>query len=68
MKISGVSLEHIPKSLSPTGHIDSAPKDFTVWVSCIISHIAVVQGVIMADRLSQKTFFGDCSSNYLLGY
>ncbi|CAG2063290.1 unnamed protein product [Timema podura] len=29
--ISGVSLEHIPKSLSPTGKIDSAPKDFSVW-------------------------------------
>ncbi|XP_064635667.1 SUN domain-containing protein 1-like [Lineus longissimus] len=25
------SLEHIPKALSPTGHIDSAPKDFSVW-------------------------------------
>ena len=26
------SLEHIPKALSPTGKIDSAPKDFSVWV------------------------------------
>lgn len=25
------SMEHIPKSLSSTGTIDSAPKDFTVW-------------------------------------
>ncbi|XP_022250811.1 SUN domain-containing protein 2-like isoform X3 [Limulus polyphemus] len=25
------SLEHIPKSLSPKGSIDSAPKDFSVW-------------------------------------
>ncbi|KAL4239314.1 Secreted beta-glucosidase sun1 [Mactra antiquata] len=27
---SGFTLEHIPKSLAPTGEIDSAPKDFTV--------------------------------------
>lgn len=27
------SLEHIPKSLSPTGHIESAPRDFSVYVS-----------------------------------
>lgn len=25
-------LEHIPKSLSPTGNITSAPRDFTVFV------------------------------------
>ncbi|XP_013386889.1 SUN domain-containing protein 2 isoform X1 [Lingula anatina] len=28
---SAFSLEHIPKALSPTGVIDSAPKDFSVW-------------------------------------
>lgn len=28
---TGFSLEHIPKSLSPTGTIDSAPKEFTVY-------------------------------------
>ena len=28
-----VSLEHIPKSLSPTGRIDSAPREFAVYVS-----------------------------------
>ncbi|ESO87174.1 hypothetical protein LOTGIDRAFT_106980, partial [Lottia gigantea] len=28
---SGFTLEHIPKSLSPTGDIKSAPKDFTVY-------------------------------------
>ncbi|KAL3876673.1 hypothetical protein ACJMK2_034477 [Sinanodonta woodiana] len=27
---TGFTLEHIPKSLSPTGNIDSAPRDFTV--------------------------------------
>ncbi|XP_017125784.1 uncharacterized protein LOC108145102 isoform X2 [Drosophila elegans] len=29
--VTGFTLEHIPKSLSPTGRIDSAPKNFTVW-------------------------------------
>jgi len=33
IKVSEVSLEHIPVSLSPTGNISSAPRDFTVWVS-----------------------------------
>lgn len=35
MKIrpTGVALEHIPKALSPTGNISSAPKDFAVYVS-----------------------------------
>ncbi|XP_068086522.1 klaroid protein isoform X2 [Anabrus simplex] len=31
VKISAVSIEHIPVSLAPTGRIDSAPKDFIVW-------------------------------------
>ncbi|XP_071532845.1 uncharacterized protein [Panulirus ornatus] len=31
VKPTGFSLEHIPKSLSPTGEIDSAPQDFEVW-------------------------------------
>ncbi|TDG50150.1 hypothetical protein AWZ03_003366 [Drosophila navojoa] len=29
--VTGFTLEHIPKSLSPTGRIDSAPRNFTVW-------------------------------------
>lgn len=28
---TGFTLEHIPVSLSPTGSIDSAPKNFSVW-------------------------------------
>lgn len=27
------TLEHIPRTLSPTGNITSAPKDFAVYVS-----------------------------------
>ena len=33
VKPTAFSVEHIPKALSPTGKIDSAPKDFSVWVS-----------------------------------
>lgn len=33
VQITAFSLEHIPRSLAPHGRIDSAPKDFTVWVS-----------------------------------
>ena len=29
-------MEHIPKSLSPTGAIDSAPKDFSLYVSVCV--------------------------------
>ncbi|XP_058237555.1 SUN domain-containing protein 2 isoform X2 [Hemibagrus wyckioides] len=29
--ITHVTLEHLPRVLSPTGHIDSAPKDFAVY-------------------------------------
>ncbi|XP_035209567.1 SUN domain-containing protein 1-like [Stegodyphus dumicola] len=28
---TGFTLEHIPVSLSPSGSVDSAPKDFSVW-------------------------------------
>lgn len=31
------TLEHIPKTLSPTGNITSAPKDFSVYVSVLAS-------------------------------
>ena len=28
-------MEHLPKSLSPTGKIDSAPKNFSLYVSVL---------------------------------
>lgn len=31
IKITAFSMEHIPKSISPFGHIESAPKDFSVY-------------------------------------
>ncbi|KAK1783895.1 hypothetical protein P4O66_023132, partial [Electrophorus voltai] len=30
VQITHVTLEHIPRNVSPTGHINSTPKDFTV--------------------------------------
>lgn len=33
VEITGFTIEHIPKTLAPNGIIDSAPKDFSVWVS-----------------------------------
>ena len=33
IKPTAFTLEHLPKSMSPTGSIDSAPRDFTVLVS-----------------------------------
>lgn len=32
IEISGFTMEHIPKSIAPSGIIDSAPQNFTVWV------------------------------------
>lgn len=37
IRVTGFTMEHLPKSLSEDGHIRSAPKDFSVWVSRIIS-------------------------------
>ncbi|XP_068084321.1 klaroid protein-like [Anabrus simplex] len=31
VRVSSVSLEHIPQSLSPTGEVSTAPKEFSVW-------------------------------------
>jgi len=33
VNVSGISLEHISSSISPTGETDTAPRDFSVWVS-----------------------------------
>jgi len=32
--VTEVAIEHIPVSLASSGNINSAPRDFTVWVSC----------------------------------
>lgn len=31
IRVTGFTIEHLPKSLSEDGHIRSAPKDFSVW-------------------------------------
>ena len=36
IKPTAFSMEHIPKSLSPTGTLDSAPREFSVWVSQLV--------------------------------
>ncbi|KZC07274.1 SUN domain-containing protein 1, partial [Dufourea novaeangliae] len=34
--VSGVSLEHIPETISPTGETSTAPKDFSLWgLDCV---------------------------------
>lgn len=33
VRITHVTLDHLPRYISPTGRIDSAPKDFEVYVS-----------------------------------
>lgn len=35
--ITSVSLEHIPKTISPTGEIESAPREFSFWVRLFIN-------------------------------
>lgn len=35
--VSGFSLEHISSSISPTGETDTAPKDFSLWVSRLMN-------------------------------
>lgn len=37
VRITHVTLEHLPKVLSPTGRIDSAPRNFAVYVSPLSS-------------------------------
>jgi len=34
--VKGFSYEHVPAALLPTGQIDSAPRNFTVWVSTFV--------------------------------
>ena len=33
VQITGITVEHIPKELSPNGNLDSAPKDIMLVVS-----------------------------------
>lgn len=40
--ITGVTVDHIPKELSPNGSLSSAPKEFSVIVSlCLIRFVII---------------------------
>ncbi|VDP41337.1 unnamed protein product [Soboliphyme baturini] len=55
VNITGFSYEHIPKSLSPDGNIDSAPRQFSVYVSIYIFALVVMVVIqIMAVLFSVK--------------
>jgi len=34
--VTEVSIEHMPVTLAPSGNIDDAPRDFTIWVSYLL--------------------------------
>lgn len=57
--VTGFTMEHIPKSLAPTGKIDSAPRNFTVWVSSFCGCWVVMCGEYLAgkEHYLASTFF-----------
>ncbi|XP_067316409.1 SUN domain-containing protein 2 [Pseudorasbora parva] len=50
VRITHVSLEHLPKELSPTGRIDSAPKDFAVYGMSNETEDGTLLGTFMYDQ------------------
>ncbi|GAB6020370.1 Secreted beta-glucosidase sun1 [Chamberlinius hualienensis] len=44
------SLEHIPKTISPSGNIDTAPKDFSVWGLKSEMDVGVLLGKYQYDQ------------------
>ncbi|XP_048054931.1 SUN domain-containing protein 2 isoform X2 [Megalobrama amblycephala] len=50
VKITHVTLEHLPKELSPTGRIDSAPKDFAVYGMSNETEDGKLLGTFMYDQ------------------
>ncbi|XP_076300116.1 tetratricopeptide repeat protein 39C [Lasioglossum baleicum] len=52
--VSGVSLEHIPESISPTGETSTAPKDFSLWgLDCVDDTHPFFFGEFMYDNAGQ---------------
>ncbi|XP_042565895.1 SUN domain-containing protein 2-like isoform X2 [Clupea harengus] len=49
VRITHVTMEHLPKSLSPTGQIDSAPQDFAVYG---IHHVAQKQEGVFLGKFA----------------
>ncbi|XDV35392.1 hypothetical protein PO909_005352 [Leuciscus waleckii] len=50
VRITHVTLEHLPKELSPTGRIDSAPKDFAVYGMSNETEDGKLLGTFMYDQ------------------
>ncbi|KTF85121.1 hypothetical protein cypCar_00016033 [Cyprinus carpio] len=50
VRITHVTLEHLPKELSPTGRIDSAPKDFAVYGMSDETEDGKLLGTFMYDQ------------------
>ena len=51
--VTGVTVEHIPKELTPNGSLSSAPKQFRIWVSacaCVIVHLHLYDGCAGVQR------------------
>ncbi|XP_078044032.1 tetratricopeptide repeat protein 39C [Augochlora pura] len=49
--VSGVSLEHIPESISPTGETSTAPKKFSLWgLDCVDDTHPFLFGEFMYDN------------------
>lgn len=51
VRINAVSLEHISSKISPTGKLDSAPKDFAVYVSITVFELSTVCPVLVKIAL-----------------
>ena len=64
--VTEVSIEHIPVSLAPTGSIDSAPRDFTVWVSCSLPYLSLslplYPSLYFNSHFSRWTWLSDFTS------
>ena len=62
--ITGVTLEHIPRELTPDGSFNSAPKDFSVWV-CSITCILVWWFIIVGRAWASSKLICHCTKQDL---
>lgn len=52
--ITGITLEHIPRELTPESSFNSAPKDFSVWVCSL--HVYYLYKQIWMYYTSRELF------------
>ncbi len=45
--VTEVTIEHIPKTLSPSEKLDSAPKDFSVYVSTTLHNVFAINFCVL---------------------